>query len=405
MKMAAAFVIAASLTLPAAWANGEKPVLGIEWNPTVGARLTWVDPGTLALRPGSRVYLAGHTSPWSFSPDRTKLALAGDGATLRFVDVRKLRVLKDISLARAANTRYLDWARADRLLALVQGPTNDSFVVVVDASRRRVLSTISLGERPIYGAARFSGGLAFLLGTGGVDEEGTIVGGHDPATLGVVDASGTLRTIALDGVFAGFTKFGDGPAELRRPGFTVDPAADRAFVVEADFSVTATDLNTLRFSYHRQIARSLAKYPYGPALVARWLGKGVLAVAGANSGTPFGLRLIDTRNWSTRVVDANIASFDVGRQVLVGTDNPLGYEPHHYSVYGVDGSPRYGLDVAADQSLVVQGSYAYVCRGRGLMRVLDASTGAMLHRFRDPNLPICTTLLYGQSSDGNILPF
>jgi hypothetical protein len=39
------------------------------------------------------------------------------------------------------------------------------------------------------------------------------------------------------------------------------------------------------------------------------------------------------------------------------------------------------------------------------MRVLNAATGAMLDRYRDPKLPICTTLLYGQNSDGTVVPF
>jgi hypothetical protein len=278
MKVAAAFVVAATLMLPAAWAaKGEKPALGIEWNPTLGARLAWVEPGTLALQPGRKVDLAGHTSPWAFSPNRSKLALA-DGATLRFVDVRKLRALRDITLANVGRVAYLAWPRAERLLALVQGPLNDSFVVVVDAAHRRVLRTISLGDRPLYGAGRSSGGLVFLLGTGGVDEQGTIVGGQDPATVGVVDAAGTLRRIALEGVFAGFTRFGDALPELRQPGFAVDPAGERAFVVQADFSLADVDLRTLGVALHRQTTRSLAKYPLGPALVARWLGTGALAV-------------------------------------------------------------------------------------------------------------------------------
>jgi hypothetical protein len=95
-----------------------------------------------------------------------------------------------------------------------------------------------------------------------------------------------------------------------------------------------------------------------------------------------------------------VASFEVGRGVLAGTDNSFDAAPRHYSVYGIDGSFRYSVDVPALQSLSVQGPYAYVCRGRGLMRVLDARTGAVLHRYRSSTLPLCATLLYGQSSPG-----
>src|SRR6266540_939905 len=374
MKLAVVLAVEATLVLPAAAAKAPPAVLGIDWNDRTGTRLAGIDPTTLAIQPCRKVLLAGHTSPWAFSPDRTKLAFGGDGPTLRLVD-------------------YLDWARSDRLLALVRSEAGDATVVLVDAARRRVIRTIPIA-RALFGAAAYPGGLALLLGD---------PAGHAPAEVDVVDGQGALRTIALDQIAAGYIDYGGGRAEVRRPGLAVDAAAHSAFVVDANFSVAEVDLDDLAVAYHRESTRSLAKFLPGPARVARWLGNGVLAVAGANyygDAKPVGLHLIDTRTWTWRTVDANAFSFEVGRGVVATNSDPLGVGPRHYSVYGFDGALRYGVDVAAQQSLVVQGAYAYVCRGRGLMRVLDARTGAVLHRYRSSTLPLCATLLYGQSSAG-----
>jgi hypothetical protein len=105
----------------------------------------------------------------------------------------------------------------------------------------------------------------------------------------------------------------------------------------------------------------LAKFVPGRARVARWLGNGMVAFSGADHqgepATPAGLFPVDTRTWPWRMVDPNVASFEVGSRVVVGTDNPL-------------------------------------------LRVLDVRTGAVLRRYTTSTLPLCATLLYGQSSRG-----
>ena len=120
MKLAAVLAVAATLGLPAAAAKAPQPVLGIDWNDRTGTRLVRVDPETLAIQPGRKVLLAGHTSPWAFSPDRTKLVIGGDGASLRFVDARNMRFVGDLGLGLKGSIDYLAWARADRLLARVR---------------------------------------------------------------------------------------------------------------------------------------------------------------------------------------------------------------------------------------------------------------------------------------------
>ncbi len=391
-KLAAAAAIAATLMLPAAWAKGPQPVLGIDGS-TTSARLAWFDPSSLARMAGRKALLAGHTWPWAFSPDRSRLAIAGqeNAKQLRFVNARTMRVLGQVPLRSAGDVRFLTWVRPDRVLAYMQG-SFDGTVVVVDAVTRRMERTTSLSDRTAYGARRFAGGLALLLGK---------YDGFAPAAVGVIDADGAVRTVTLDRISIGTSQVGmESRFETRRPGFAVDPAGRRAFVVDADFTVAEVDLGTLAVTYHPPSSRSLAKSVNGPSRTAQWLGNGVLAVSGVDyngdeRGSAVGLRLIDTNTWARRMVDPNIAFFDVGDGIFAGT-GPWQDGPRHYDIYGFDGRFRYGVDVERLQSLSVQGAYAYLCTASGnALRVLDAPTGSTLTAVQRS---ACPTLLYGQSS-------
>ncbi len=391
-KLAAAAAIAATLMLPAAWAKGPQPVLGIDGS-TTSARLAWFDPSSLARMAGRKALLAGHTWPWAFSPDRSRLAIAGqeNAKQLRFVNARTMRVLGQVPLRSAGDVRFLTWVRPDRVLAYMQG-SFDGTVVVVDAVTRRMERTRSLSDRTAYGARRFAGGLALLLGK---------YDGFAPAAVGVIDADGAVRTVTLDRISIGTSQVGmESRFETRRPGFAVDPAGRRAFVVDADFTVAEVDLGTLAVTYHPPSSRSLAKSVNGPSRTAQWLGNGVLAVSGVDyngdeTGSAVGLRLIDTNTWARRMVDPNIAFFDVGDGIFAGT-GPWQDGPRHYDIYGFDGRFRYGVDVERLQSLSVQGAYAYLCTASGnALRVLDAPTGSTLTAVQRS---ACPTLLYGQSS-------
>ena len=162
-----------------------------------------------------------------------------------------------------------------------------------------------------------------------------------------------------------------------------------------DFTVAAVDLDTLAVAYHAPSARTLAKSITGPSRQAAWLGNDTLAVSGfdykgSHDGEPVGLRLVDTRDWSVRMVDAGVGRFGVGEGSLVAGEK----------VFGFDGTLRYRVDLGTEQWLSVQGQYGYVCgtaQGR-LRRVLQLGTGATLRRVTSATAPNCPTLLYGQSS-------
>ncbi len=400
MKLAAAVVVVAALVLPAAQAAERKtlpPVLGFDVAKNGVYRLAWFEPVTLSMLRGRKAPLGRHTGSWSFSTDRSVLAIAAAQTTgyqqqplfkLRFVNARTMRVLGELGLGGQFDT--VTWLRADRLLAVVRA---DSSIAVVDPSRRLLVRWVPL-VRPPVNVARLPDGLALLLGS---------QDSFAPAVLAVADADAALRTVTLDRISIGSVVGEQGGIEVRSPGFALDAATQRAFVVGTDFTVAEIDLATLRVTYHGGSTRSPAKYAYGPKRYAVWLGNGVLAVAGVDysgdetKGEPLGLRLIDTRDWSTRLVDPNVGYVwrETGSPIFFATaPGPS----KHYDAYGVDGALRYQLDLGDREWLSLRGPYGYVCSTEGrLLRVLDVGNGVQTAGLRGER-PACPTLLYAQSS-------
>ena len=385
MKLAAALAVAATLALPAANAAEQQRVLGIDTT-VLGTRLAWYDAGTLTRLPGRSVSLANRDGNWSFSPNGARIALGsgGGGDYLRFVDVRRMRVLGDMPLMTGVGPDHVTWLGAHRLLA-----TAANAVVVVDPHDRRVVRRARL-PGVVYGGARLTYGLALLLGQD--------VNGFVPAKVAVVDAEGRSRAVKLDRITIGFHRVGD-RFEARRPGFTIDPATGRAFVVGADYTVAVVDLRTLAVSYHGGAARSLAKEFAGPIRNARWLGNGLLAVAGMDTLQRDGLRIIDTRNWSTHVADAESVDLTLAGGVLVGS---APFVPADFAVYGMDGALRYRFELERGMGFRISGRYGYVCTGIRLSRVVDLASGATLHQVEGTAAPVCVTVLHGRTSDDQL---
>jgi hypothetical protein len=388
-RLAVAAALAATLALPAARA-GETPqaVLGIDGREGAG-RLAWFNPASLSVLPGRKVPLASHTGKWAFSADRSVLAIAAaDYPGIRFVNARGMRLLGTLSLRHDSETYIagLAWARPDRLLVAAYKPEG-GFVAVVDPQRRREIRRVDVTT--VGDAVAVPGGLALLLGP---------PTGIGPAQFALVGADGAVRSVAIDRIPIG-TVVSQGTADfgidVREPGFALDRAGRRAFVVGADFTVAVVDLDTLAVTYHAPSTRTLAKNITGPSRQAAWLGNDTLAVSGfdykgSHDGEPVGLRLVDTRDWSVRIVDAGVGRFGVGEGTLVAGEK----------VFGFDGTLRYRVDLGTEQWLSVQGQYGYVCgtaQGR-LHRVLQLGTGATLRRVTSATAPDCPTLLYGQSS-------
>lgn len=381
MKLAAAFAVALTLALPAASAADGQRALGIDTT-VLGMRLAWYDPATLTRLPGPTISLVNHDGSWSFSPDGRQLAIGGGAvADLRFVDVRRMRVIGHVPLRTGFRPAGVTWFGKHRLLA-----TGYSVAAVVDPQRLRVVRRTKL-PGSVQGVARVSDGLALLLKQD--------VNGFAPAKVALLDAEGRLRAVTLDRISIGFSHVGS-TYEVRTPGFAVDPASRRAFVVGADYTIAEIDLRSLAVSYHGGAARSLAKALPGPVRTARWLGNGLLAVAGMDALQRDGLRIVDTRNWSTRVSDAESVNLTLGDGVLVGS---APFVPADIAVYGMDGAQRYRFELEAGMGFLVAGPYGYVCKGMSLSRIVELASGATLRQVQSAPGPVCVTLLHGRTSD------
>lgn len=386
------------------------------------AGLVRVDPRTLRPLPGRGVPLAGHTFGWSFSPDRSKLAIGSDGsAELRLVDLRRWRVLGDVRVRVAGRGSLLAsaWAGPTRVLAAVVSPgccgLGDTVVAGIDAQRPHLLWQRRLGGS-LQAGERFRRSLVLVLGP-----RGRSLG---RSRLVLVGPDGRVRSAPLAEVRSGSEPVGDrssGRFLLRawNPGLAVDPAGARAFVVQAGAPVAEVDLRTLRVRYHT-LSQPIsllgrlrdwleptaeAKAQEGPNRQALWLGNGLLAVTGNDSHaslgpageaqweTPAGLKLIDTRRWSIRTLDPRVTRVALAAGTLVAfgllwdsrdqkmTGSGLtGYAPdgsrryHHY-----DDDPISVVQPLGDRILVGGAAGSRIFR-RGAL--LDARTGRELGRVR-----------------------
>ena len=298
--------------------------------------------------------------PWSFSPDRSRLAVArhegGVVEALRLVDVRRMRPAGEIRVGSIGAVGLVAWPAPERLLAVQEVCCDErQQLLVADVARRRVTARRALGGT-VQAVGRTGRELVLLIAPP------KRIG---PARLAVVAGAGNVRFVALDRVRAGAQPLEDVDFGLRerRPGLAVDPQGRRAFVVDEDL-VAAVDLARGAVSYHalterRSLAARLrdfldpaayAKGVTGPTRSARWLGDGWLAVTGADERLteprlrPAGLRMVDTRDWTYRVIDEGASDVRIAGRLLLATGAQLdGEDTIGLVAYGLDGDRRFGL--------------------------------------------------------------
>jgi hypothetical protein len=212
-------------------------------------------------------------------------------------------------------------------------------LVVVDAAKRQLIARRQVAGR-IADSGRLPDRLVLLL-----SPRETI----GPARLIIVDADGRMSAVPLDRIYAGIDLDGvggDGIGHGRGPGLAIDPERNRAYVVGEGEPVAEIDLEQMEVTYSLAEPVSLlerfhnwleptaeAKGVSGPFRHARWLGGDLLAVSGYNDetyidasgkwhyeGTPAGLNLIDTRDWSVQTIDEGVDSFWLVADALVALD-------------------------------------------------------------------------------------
>lgn len=390
-------------------------VLGIVWQED-SAVLRQLE--RTSLRPASRPLPIGHDGgAWTFSPDRSYLALAGgEPLEVRIVDALRMRLEAVVRLPADLVPRpgegqvaALAWPRTGRILALVEWGAWKHALLVVDPLARRVVSTAPV-EGTLVGQAPVRDGLALLLAP-----QARI----GPSRLLLFDRAGNERSIPLSEVTAGFETVDAHRAVsgVDMPGLAVNPAGTRALVVPASGPVAEIDLATGRVAYRpvRETVSLLgrvrnwlepsaeAKAQEGPERQAAWLWGDFVAVSGQDSHrlggqdqeqtTPAGLVLIDTREWTRRTLDERATQFTVSGGTLLAygsTWNSATQETTGMglSAYGVDGRKRFHL--FGDEPiyfLQVSEPYAYVWRGTGVPpAVVDLRSGRIvrtLDHYRD----------------------
>ena len=134
---------------------------------------------------------------------------------------------------------------------------------------------------------------------------------------------------------------------------------------------------------------------------ARWLGDGLIGVSGSDSHsvgtgatvkvetTPFGLHVLDTGSWTSRVIDTDSTGLQTSGTTV------LGYH-EGWSAYDRDGRLRYDIELPGTDWLAIAGTRGYVCDQRDAVAVIDLKSGA-----RTPVGAghVCPTLLVGRASD------
>jgi hypothetical protein len=317
------------------------------------------------------------------SPDRSQLAVAATNAPrLELVEVDRMQSLGTLTVpAVRGPIELISWPEERRLFALgsVCCPARTQ-VLVLDPVARTLVERVPLRGTRIAASASIDG-VAVLAAP---------LKGIGAARVVDVSGDGVARRVTLARIRAGsrWRNLRSQPiGTIREPGFTTDPAGRHAFAVDASGLVADVDLAALAVRYHasRSFARA-DKELTGPMLQARWVADGRIAVSGTNAHrttawTPAGLRILDTRSWSSLLVDPKASWFASSADaVLVVAGGRL-------TAYDLDGGVRYRLPVASPQTAYadVHGRYAYLW-DEDTVRVLDAASGAVAATLPKPDL-------------------
>lgn len=400
-------------------ARGEDaPLLGIAFS-DVSAGLVRLDPETLRPLPGQPLDLRGSSFGWSFSPDRSSLVLGDNYGHVRFVDVTQMRTLGEIRTKANAPLAVSAWL-GERVLAVWRTPRGVA-VRVIDASQRRVLRVVPL-DGSLQAAARTPDELVLLLGpTRGI-------GG---SRLVVVDSAGRTRQVSLPRIRSGRVDPSHTSVGVFRhadAGLAVDPTRRLAFAVAAGAPIAEVDLATLRVSYHELSEpismlgrlgswlepRAEAKgAPDGPDRNALWVGDHTLVVFGSDAHgsvdsrgrpqltvTPAGVRAVDTRTWSSTMLERSATAVGLADGALLVTASLWDSRTQRTTGvglvgYGSDGARRFHLWGDAAVYVQVAGNRT-VASVTGTKRsyVVDVATGRVLDE-RDGTQPL---LLAGEAS-------
>jgi hypothetical protein len=329
-----------------------------------------------------------------------------------------------VKLGAAGAVERIDWLGPTTVVVL-HAYRDGTRVAWVDTASSRVLKRARLGADPFQVASGGGRIVALLPPRKGIGA----------GRLAILGADRRTRVVRLPGIRIGSTEPRAGVVFRRVvPGLALDPVSAHAYVVGTDGVVADVDLRSLAVVNHslggpRSLAARLgawlvpsaeAKAIDGPTLSARWLGDGLLAVAGTSyqatigkdaetqSATPLGLRVLDVRTWTQRTIDAGAEGFAVGNGALLAygvrsqwsTTTSQTVSGMGVAAYGPDGSMRFRvLPTVPVESMQVNGSRAYGwvfdAANPWHLVVIDVASGAVENEVR---LARPTRLLLGDGS-------
>ena len=379
------------------------------------AALVRIDPQTLRPVDGKRLDLGRvHGFP-TFSPDGELLAFTDvySYGQVQVVNVEHLRTVARVDIGEESvrdPVGPLAWLD-DRLLAVVEdGRPGDLVVALVDPFRGSVDESGRVhGPTWVQQSASSDRHLVLLLGrpTQGV---------FRPTELAVADSEGRVRTVTLARISSGLVE--DEPVSRSvDPALAVDEDGERAFVVGAGALVAELDLETMEVRYHelsRPVSllgrlldwlepQAIAKGPTeGVTRKAFWLENDLLAVTGSDTDVsvgaddeveesivPAGLSLIDTKQWSVRLVDERVGEIALADDALLAWTFAEEFVPRRLregglTVYELDGRERMRLfEGDSIWDLQAAGRLAYVGVGHwSALHVVDLATGKVVARLK-----------------------
>jgi hypothetical protein len=327
---------------------------------------------------------------WSrdFSPDGRLLAYAASArpARIQLIDVVRWR---SVGVLRRGDIGTLTWARDDRLIEA--GGTE---IRVLAVPGGRLVARHSL-DRFWVDSEAIPNGVALLT-----QPRRELA----PAGLLLVEGDGGLRRIRLDRIESGGNR-----RVWLRPALAVDPSGGRAYVVAPREPLVAeVDLASGAVAYHPLGASAAKGTEEAWYRDAEWTVGGQLAITGdhmprplrngrpAAGPVPYGLRLVDPRDWSIRTLSrrTNVLN-SAGTHLLAnGTTWNAGWRKSQSTgLVAFDLSGRPAFDRFARKDVAVlgdHGPYAYVwVRPDRMLHVLELRTGRTLNRIptRPARLP------------------
>jgi hypothetical protein len=379
MKRLASALLVAGALVSAAGAAAPERVLAVEWR-AGGGQLRWVSATTLRPVGGSVVNVGGApVGVTAVSPDGKLAALGGgERGRLRLLDLQRFRSLGVMWLAENASVAAGLWSARDRLVLLTFGLPPE--VVVVDPVARRVVERRKLPGIVKTVANTRDRLLALLAPPSSIGA----------ASLAVIAADGSVQTVALPGIRAGFAppRTRETPGRQASPGVTASLDGTQAAVVGLD-RLALVDLETLSVRTRPLALRTPArtvKVVEGWGRGAVWVARDTIAVSGWSDSwdngvrkhTPAGVRLVSPVTGATRLLDAKAEG------VLLSGSTLLAYGGDALRGFAFDGRLRFELLEGHDTGYVqTAGRYAYVgSENATRYRVVDTRAGRVVRNVK-----------------------